>query len=70
MDAEGDHLAHVTFFARAKREKSHEVKIFLRTSFEPYLIPRELNNHIKVMILKLDWCLKINRITVILFYFK
>ena len=54
--AEGDYLAHVTFFARAKRvRKSHELKIFLRTSFESYFIPREPNNHIKVMILRLEW---------------
>ena len=49
--AEGDYL--FTRFARAKT--SHELKIFLRTSFEPYFIPREPNNHIKVMILRLEW---------------
>ena len=40
---------------RSECEKSHEVKIFLRTSFESYFIPREPNNHIKVMILRLEW---------------
>ena len=37
--AEGDYLAHVTFFARVSA----------------YFIPRESNNHIKVMILRLEW---------------
>ena len=45
-DAEGDYLV---------RKTSHEVKILLRTSFEPYFIPREPNNHTKVMILMLEW---------------
>ena len=48
--AEGDYL-----LASLVRKTSHELKIFLRTSFEPYLIPREPNNHIKVMILRLEW---------------
>ena len=38
---EGDYLPHETFFARAKRVQ--------------YFIPREPNNHIKVMILRLEW---------------
>ena len=48
--AEGDYL-----LASLVRKTSHEIKIFLRTSFEPYFIPREPNNHIKVMILRLEW---------------
>ena len=48
--AEGDYL-----LASLVRKTSHELKIFLRTSFEPYFIPREPNNHIKVMILRLEW---------------
>ena len=40
---------------RSECERSHEVKIPLRTSFEPYFIPREPNKHIKVMILRLEW---------------
>ena len=48
--AEGDYV-----FASLVRKTSHELKIFLRTSFEPYFIPREPNNHIKVMILRLEW---------------
>ena len=52
-----DYLADVMFFARAKlvQETSHELKIFLRISFEQYFMPREPNNHIKVMILRLEW---------------
>ena len=45
MSAEVDYLPHVvTFFARAS-EKRHE----------PYFLPRALKNHIKVVILRLEW---------------
>ena len=55
--AEDDYLAHMTFFEKntQKNEKSHKVKILLRINFEPYFIPREPNNHIKVVILRLEW---------------
>ena len=48
MGAKGDLIAHVTFFARAKQVNQ----------FEPYFIPRESNNHIEVMILRLE-CYKL-----------
>ena len=39
---------------RSEWEKSNAVKIPLRTSVIQYFIPREPNNHIKVMILRLE----------------
>ena len=53
MDAEGDYFSACDSLRSC--EKSHEVKIFLHISFEPYFILREPNNHIKVMILRLEW---------------
>ena len=39
MGAKGDYL-----LASLVRKTSHELKIFLRISFEPYFIPREPSN--------------------------
>ena len=52
--AKGDY--HVKFIISHKRsewdEKSYELKIFLRTSFEPDFTP---NNYIEVIILRSEW---------------
>ena len=40
---------------RSEWEKSNAVKITLRTTVIQYFIPGEPNNHIKVMILRLEW---------------
>ena len=54
---EGDYLMHETFFARAKRVRKVECGKNHLTYYSviQYFIPREPNNHIKVMILRLEW---------------
>ena len=52
---ESDYLPHETFFARAKRVRKVECgKNYAPVSYS-FFIPREPNNHIKVMILRIEW---------------